>query len=217
MALSTNFSILNTIHQLREPSMLFRSYCFKSTDPQLPSHPPPYDHYAHLSERDNTLEKLQQMLQLLCREIKSQMSTLPKDFPAYYLEQRNPLAFLIHISYVIKHHHRPRLHALYELNGRLRFLRTPVTHRFLMNKITQLARRVHNDQAEVILFLRALEATKYHNSSASQSKNAPPSAQQVVTDFFHRRMQHHDVMQCRESQIIFDRVRNMQTVTSLEI
>ena len=213
MALSTKFSILNTNHQPRETSMPFKSYSFKNSDTQRSScRLPSYNHYAHLSERDHALVKLQQLLQLLQTETKSLLLTLAKDFPAYYLEERNPLALLIHMSHVIKHHHRPRLHTLYELNRRLRFLRTPVTHRFLMNKIAHLTRRVHNDQAEIVLFLRALAATKGQHNNASQSENTTLTAQQVVTDFFLRRMQHHDVMQRRESQIIFNRVLKAQTM-----
>ena len=88
-----------------------------------------------------------------------------------------------------------------------------MTHRFLMNKIAHLTRRVHSDLAEVVLFLRTLAVTKGQHNNASQSENTTLTAQQVVTDFFLRRMQHHDVMQRRESQIIFNRVLKAQTMT----
>ena len=82
MALSTKFSILNTNHQPRETSMPFRSYSFKNSDTQRSScRLPSYNHYAHLSERDHALVKLQQLLQLLQTETKSLLLTLAKRLP----------------------------------------------------------------------------------------------------------------------------------------
>ena len=89
------------------------------------------------------------------------------------------------------------------MNRRSRWLRSPVSHRVLMNKISQLGRRVLHDHAEITRFLCALAAVKSHNGSYRLARRPQPSAQQVVTDFLSS-MQHHDVMQRRAAQIHFN-------------
>jgi hypothetical protein len=185
--------------------MPYTPFPFNRADSYSSSHhTSPHNHYVHLSERDQALQQLQQMLHTLQTVLKIQLLYLPKHFPEFYLQERNPLVLLVHFRHIIKHHHTPNLHTLHQLNHRLRWLRSPVSHRVLMNKINQLGRRVLHDHAEITHFLCALAAVKPHNGSYRLARRPQPSAQQVVTDFFYRRMQHHDVMQRRAAQIRFN-------------
>lgn len=110
---------------------------------------------------------------------------LPQQFPAYYLNERNPMAVVIHTSYQLRQQYFPQLHDIlhYSQTGRTRnhtLLRQP-----LSKTINQLARRLQHMVSHFELYFKDLSETYQRRVQKKKNKMKTSSLNQSAQTLFY--------------------------------